>query len=307
MEDFYMPAKKDLTGKRFGRLLVEYDTGKKNSYNRILWHCKCDCGNELDISSASLNRSKPTQSCGCLQKEKTREANQSKDLTGKVYGYLTVLRRIPNSALWECQCKCGNKVIVNTNHLNTGHTKSCGCYQKERTSEASTINLVGKRFGLLTVLKLDTQKSIPKIKYWICQCDCGNIVSVRGTNLNSGDTQSCGCMKMSHGELKIQQILKEYNIPFIREKSFDSCINPKTNKKLRFDFFVDNKYLIEYDGIQHSVDTPMKNWGESIDDVQYRDNIKTQWCKDNNIPLIRIPYTKYKDLTIDDLLLQEPC
>jgi len=55
-----MPAKKDLTGKRFGRLLVEYDTGKKNSYNRILWHCKCDCGNELDISSASLNRAKPT-------------------------------------------------------------------------------------------------------------------------------------------------------------------------------------------------------------------------------------------------------
>ena len=307
MEDFYMPAKKDLTGKRFGRLLVEYDTGKKNSYNRILWHCKCDCGNELDISSASLNRAKPTQSCGCLQKEKTREANQSEDLTGKVYGYLTVLRRMPNSVLWECQCKCGNKVIVNTNHLNTGHTKSCGCYQKERTSETSTVNLVGKRFGLLTVIKLDTEKSIPKIKYWVCQCDCGNIVSVRGSHLSSGDTQSCGCLKISHGELKIQQILEEYNISYVREKSFDDCINPKTNKKLRFDFFVDNKYLIEYDGIQHSIDALTKNWGESIDNVRYRDNIKTQWCRDNNIPLIRIPYTKYKDLTIDDLLLQEPC
>lgn len=302
-----MPAKKDLTGKRFGRLLVEYDTGKKNNYNRILWHCKCDCGNELDISSASLNRAKPTQSCGCLQREKTREANQSEDLTGKVYGYLTVLRRIPNSVLWECQCKCGNKVIVNTNHLNTGHTKSCGCYQKERTSETSTVNLVGKRFGLLTVIKLDTEKSIPKIKYWVCQCDCGNIVSVRGSHLSSGDTQSCGCLKISHGELKIQQILEEYNISYVREKSFDDCINPKTNKKLRFDFFVDNKYLIEYDGIQHSIDALTKNWGESIDDVRYRDNIKTQWCRDNNIPLIRIPYTKYKDLTIDDLLLQEPC
>ena len=53
---------------------------------------------------------------------------RAEDLTGKVYGYLTVLCRMPNSALWECQCKCGNKVIVNTNHLNTGHTKSCGCY-----------------------------------------------------------------------------------------------------------------------------------------------------------------------------------
>jgi hypothetical protein len=48
--------------------------------------------------------------------------------------------------------------------------------------------------------------------------------------------------------MKIEQLLKENNFSFEREKTFDSCINPKTNKLLRFDFFVNNSYLIEFDG-----------------------------------------------------------
>jgi hypothetical protein len=72
---------------------------------------------------------------------------------------------------------------------------------------------------------------------------------VRSNNLLSGDTQSCGCSRLSHGEIKISKLLQEYNISFEMEKSFDTCINPKTGKKLRFDFFVNNQYLIEYNGI----------------------------------------------------------
>ena len=84
------------------------------------------------------------------------------------------------------------------------------------------------------------------------------------------------------------------------EKTFETCINPKTKRLLRFDFYVNNQYLIEFDGIQHFIQS--KNW-EPLEDTQYRDNIKNQWCKENNIPLIRIPYTKLNTLTIDDLLL----
>lgn len=53
---------------------------------------------------------------------------------------------------------------------------------------------------------------------------------------------------MSRGEIKIYNLLKEYGISFEREKTFKDCINPKTNRALRFDFFIDNKYLIEYNG-----------------------------------------------------------
>ena len=95
---------------------------------------------------------------------------------------------------------------------------------------------------------MDTSSVAKNIK-WICKCECGSIISVKGNNLISNNTQSCGCSKLSHGEIKIKQLLDEYNISYEMEKTFPECINPKTNKPLRFDFYVNNSYLIEYDGI----------------------------------------------------------
>jgi hypothetical protein len=57
----------DLTGKRFGRLLVIEDAGR-NRLGCALWLCHCDCGNDVVISSRSLQVG--TQSCGCLRVEK---------------------------------------------------------------------------------------------------------------------------------------------------------------------------------------------------------------------------------------------
>lgn len=56
-------------------------------------------------------------------------------------------------------------------------------------------DLTGMRFGRLLVLRLDTIRSTARRKYWICQCDCGNIKSICSDALVSGDTLSCGCMK----------------------------------------------------------------------------------------------------------------
>ena len=292
-----MPKKLDLTNQRFGRLIALEEGPKKG--NCTTWNCKCDCGAYKNVRTTQLT-GKRTQSCGCLQKERTRQTNQSEDLSGKRYGRLTVIKRLPNSSIWECRCDCGNTINTTTNHLKSGHTQSCGCLQKDRTSEARFINLTGKKFGLLTVLSLNTELSNSKVKFYNCKCQCGKNTIVRETCLISGNTQSCGCSRLSHGEIKISAILKEYNIPFEMEKTFKTCINPKTKRLLRFDFYVNNQYLIEFDGIQHFIQS--RNW-EPLEDTQYRDNIKNQWCKENNIPLIRIPYTKLNTLTIDDLLL----
>lgn len=75
--------------------------------------------------------------------------------------------------------------------------------------------------------------------------------------------------------------------------------------QMRFDFYVNNKYLIEYDGEQHFVQRE-KGWNdpEKLKATQERDNFKNNWCKENNISLIRIPYTHLKDLKIGDLLLE---
>ena len=69
---------------------------------------------------------------------------KAKDLTGMKFGRLTVIKRIDDHiepsgrkvAMWECLCDCGNIKNVRANDLKYGKTQSCGCYQKERTSEA---------------------------------------------------------------------------------------------------------------------------------------------------------------------------
>ena len=66
-----MGTKLDLVGDRFGRLVVTGDTGRRYAGN-VIWSCRCDCGNEVDIRGASI-RSGLTKSCGCLQRETSSE------------------------------------------------------------------------------------------------------------------------------------------------------------------------------------------------------------------------------------------
>lgn len=123
------------------------------------------------------------------------------NLVGKRFGKLTVTSKtdhcIHGSVAWLCRCDCGNSVEVSTRDLNRGAVKSCGCLKKERC------NLVGHRFGKLTVVKKETYGSHST---YLCKCDCGNMLSVRGDSLQSGKTVSCGCSKSSQ-----EKIAQMYN------------------------------------------------------------------------------------------------
>lgn len=63
-------------------------------------------------------------------------------------------------------------------------------------------NMTGKTFGMLTVLYRDNDQGGGKkpVVKWICKCECGKMISVKGDNLRSGHTISCGCQKVKHGE-----------------------------------------------------------------------------------------------------------
>jgi hypothetical protein len=60
----------DITGQRFGRLVVVERAERENKLKGVFWVCRCDCGNIKEISSRSL-RLAGTQSCGCLNRELT--------------------------------------------------------------------------------------------------------------------------------------------------------------------------------------------------------------------------------------------
>lgn len=230
-----------------------------------------------------------------------------KDLINQKFNLLTVIkdstkRNAGGSILWECQCDCGNITYASSTDLKSGHKKSCGCLQRKQAQELgykNLIDLTGQRFGNLVVLEKNksekTSNGSTKV-YWKCLCDCGNQCIVAGQSLKSGNTQSCGCIK-SFGEQKISKMLSNANISYEREKIFKNC-------PYRFDFFVDNKYIIEYDGKQHFQNS---QWGQTIttyQEAQQRDMNKNLWCQKNNIPIIRIPYTQFLYLTIKDLLLE---
>ena len=129
---------KDLTGQRFGRLVVIRKDGKDNS-GHIKWLCKCDCGNEISVSGDSLRGNK-TKSCGCYNKERTSEAS-IKDLTGMKFNRLTVIkengRDKHGKVRWLCKCECGNEITVDGASLTSGNTKSCGCFKKERITQCN--------------------------------------------------------------------------------------------------------------------------------------------------------------------------
>lgn len=294
---------KNLTNQRFGRLVALEPTLKRKS-GCVVWKCQCDCGNIIEVSSHSLKTGN-TKSCGCLNNEKRisriMKYNEQnfKDLTGERRGLLTIVSptnlRKGSNIVWQCLCDCGNVTYVSSNNLNKNgkYTKSCGCLKNKNSRYKNLLNL---KFGKLLVIEKTEKRKHNQI-VWKCQCDCGNVIEASSTSLTSGGTKSCGCLK-SLGEEKIIKILQNNNINFEKEKIFSSCVF-ENNFHPRFDFFIENKYLIEYDGIQHFKQT---GW-ENLSYIQARDEFKNQWCQENNIPLIRIPYTHYKDLKLEDLLL----
>lgn len=68
---------KDLTGARVGRLVVRGSAGK-NRHGHSLWNCECDCGGECAVASAKLlSKTRPTKSCGCVQRENLADRNRN--------------------------------------------------------------------------------------------------------------------------------------------------------------------------------------------------------------------------------------
>lgn len=98
---------------------------------------------------------------------------------------------------WVCQCSCGVIKSVLENSLLSGRSKSCGC-----SSKTGFIDLSNREFGEFKVLRRDIEKEEIERKelgksrtYWICQCSCGNIISVDSATLRTGGMKHCGCKR----------------------------------------------------------------------------------------------------------------
>lgn len=237
----------------------------------------------------------------------------------------------PNSLISNCGCpKCGGKVIrtykefiqeikeINSNIEIVGEYKDtqtkikCKCkkdgYEWE-TRPSDLLNGTGcpKCAGVIKKTNEEFINELNKIN---------NDIEILGEYINNSTKIKCKCKIDNHiwysnpsdllrnhgcpkcnsskGEKRIAKYLDSRNIEYERQYRFKDC---EFYKQLPFDFYISSlNTIIEYDGEQHY--KIVKHFGglDKFIDAKIRDTVKTLYCKENNIKLIRIPYWDFDNI-----------
>lgn len=248
------------------------------------------CKYKWEITPSNFLRGKRCPKCfGTPKKTNEEFVKEVYDLVGNEYVFLE--KYVNNKTKIRCKhsvCGCEYKVKP----LSFLSGTRCPHCKGDRISESKTktneqfkkevFDLVEREYEFLDTYK-DGRTKI-KCKHNID--NCGHEWYVMPDNFLQGSR--CPQCSSSTGEVQIGLYLDKLNIKNIRQHSFEKC---KNIRPLYFDFYLpDYNLLIEYDGIQHF--EPVKFFGgeEKFKQQQENDNIKNQYCKDNNISLLRIPY-----------------
>lgn len=235
------------------------------------------------------------------------------NLIGQQFGFMKVIGEDLNkngtksrNAYWFCECQGCEKHTIKSvcgSDLKRGRITNCGCQKEQRIIEYNHkrfVDLSGQKIGHLLILKPIFNGDNFTNKY-LCRCDCGREIEVfRHNLLNKDEYSSCGCMKMSKGERKIEQIFNNLNILYKQQIKFKDLLSPK-GRQLSFDFAIIDlknklKCLIEYQGQQHHRSIDIFGGDENFFQQQENDELKRNYCKDKNIKLLEIPYWDYDKL-----------
>lgn len=191
-------------------------------------------------------------------------------------------------------CKKHNQYSKNTLQNLLKGEGCCYCGREK----LSVLNMLSKeeyqqRVSLknpnVTVLEYNgSHSSVAKFK-----CNLCSHIWESSASYMSSDGKLCpNCQKMHYkGEKRVSDVLNVYNIEYIEQYRFEDC---KDKRPLPFDFFLPKYNIcIEYDGKQHF--EQREGWTD-LKHIQYHDNIKTRYCEENNIKLIRIPYWDFNNI-----------
>lgn len=216
----------DVIGHEFGNWLA---IGPCSDGIRI-W-CQCKCGTIRPVISHNLVTGR-SHSCGCEKRKKKTETKTTitmkdvlidmsksnakyadcecckhipdSDMLGITFGDLTVVSSTDRPMYLHCKCSCGKEVDVAKYNLLYGHKVSCGCKPDENPSRRTKHEKPqkGDKYGRLTVIDFiaATKEKQAECR---CMCSCGKEVVTRFSNLYSGTTQSCGCLKNVSGTKNI--------------------------------------------------------------------------------------------------------
>ena len=196
---------------------------------------------------------------------------------------------------YMCQCSCGTVKEVEKYNLIYGKSKNCGCVRKQKLSERLLRDLTGQKFGRLTAIERVSGNSSNNKVRWKCKCDCGNEVIVLSNSLLTDHTKSCGCWTSQTPSMIKKYIEENYSLEVKNEYYVNLKDLNCDLQFMRFDLFLPKLNIaIEYDGEQHY--KPI-NYSGNVEEAELQfeytkrnDKIKNQYCLDNNIALLRIPF-----------------
>lgn len=214
------------------------------------------------------------------------------------YTYKNNLTRVP------CFDKDGYKVKVSLSSLRT-NTNEYARFSPSCNEENFMFNLRHyqelhpDRPDVINWEYIDVGTQGKKQVLLTCRCrECGELFRVHLTDWKSGKKLRCNvCVRQeSNLEIKVRYWLQEHDVTFVEQKKFDEC---RVKRPLPFDFYLpDYNTCIEVDGIQH-FESGIRLHGhlftkEEVAKIQERDDIKTKYCKDNGIKLIRLSYLDFR-------------
>lgn len=161
-------------GQHFGEWEV-IEFSHKDEWGKRYWLCECSCGKRKAVLGRALITDK-SMSCG-----HTRICNY----IGKVYGDWEVIERI-DSVFIKCRCtSCGYEREFRRGNLMSDFTPRCKCHNSDEDNRR--VKLEGKEFGYWKV------KEFIGDGYYKCECKCGEIRNIKGTELTRNRSTSCGC------------------------------------------------------------------------------------------------------------------
>jgi hypothetical protein len=250
------------------------------------------CGHEYEVTPNSFLNGRRCPYCSGVKKKTTEQFKKEVyDLVGDEY---EILGEYVNSytKIRIKHTKCGH--IYEVTPANFLRGSKCPKCSRKKTHEQfikEVFNLVGNEYTVIG--EYINSKNKVSIKH----NKCGYEWEVYPNNFLQGTR--CPICKSFKGEQKIAKYLTKFGIKFETQKTFEDL---KDRDFLRFDFYLPDKNLIiEYDGIQHY--EPVNFGGctkeqaeENFKNQQIRDKIKNEYCNENNINLLRIKYTDFKNI-----------
>lgn len=282
-----------------------YTTSKENL------EFKCKCGNNFSTTFDKFKNRNKKQCTDCgnaiMRKKQSltldeviayiRE-NSNSELLSKEYV------NTKSKLLFKCSCGETFEKSFEKFKSKSKTCKECS-YNEISKSQTFTLDYVSD-YILSKSCKLNSKIYTSSYDILDIECKCGNSYS---TDFNSfKNSNQIRCRKCTNQESKGEILIEEYlinnNIKFDKQFKFEELKAENKKHYLKFDFavFKEELILIEFDGLQHEAPVDFYGGIEAYDKLKYNDNLKNEFCKDNNIKLIRI---KYKDINNINSILDE--